>query len=135
LSVVVDASVAVAWLVNDPASDYAAALLTSKEELLAPDLLPSEVANALWKRIVRGETSFELAEQLLPHFVAIGIRLTPAFGLWRAALQLATQLNHPVYDCLYLALAASHDAKLATADKRLIAAASKLESAILIWQP
>ncbi len=135
MSVVVDASAAVAWLVNDPASDYAASLLTSGEELVAPDLLPSEVVNVLWKRVARGETSIEIAEQLLPHFVAIGVRLSPAFSLWRAALQIATRLNHPAYDCLYLALAESEEAKLATADKRLAAAAARLDAPVALWKP
>jgi predicted nucleic acid-binding protein len=33
---------------------------------------------------------------------------------------IASQLDHPVYDCFYLALAEARDALLVTADRRLL---------------
>jgi predicted nucleic acid-binding protein len=41
------------------------------------------------------------------------------------ALALATALAHPVYDCVYLSLAAEVAAPLVTADKRLLTAAAQ----------
>lgn len=38
-----------------------------------------------------------------------------------AALQLAIDLNHPIYDCLYLALAIRLDTHVVTADRRFAA--------------
>lgn len=46
-------------------------------------------------------------------------------ALHRAALDLATRLDHPVYDCLYLALALDRGAALATADRRFAAAITR----------
>jgi len=43
---------------------------------------------------------------------------------WRLsarAFALAHELDHPVYDCVYLALAEVEDARLVTADRRLLA--------------
>jgi predicted nucleic acid-binding protein len=42
------------------------------------------------------------------------------------ALALACHLNHPVYDCLYLALARREAAAVLTADKRLMALAEQV---------
>jgi predicted nucleic acid-binding protein len=42
------------------------------------------------------------------------------------ALALACHLDHPVYDCLYLALARREAAQLLTADQRLEKLASKV---------
>lgn len=46
--------------------------------------------------------------------------LTPADdeGLLAAAIALACDLGHPVYDCLYLALADSLDTAVVTADQK-----------------
>ena len=52
---VVDASVAVKLLVDEPDSDAARALTASGEELHAPRLMASEVANALWRKARLGQ--------------------------------------------------------------------------------
>ena len=51
---VVDASVAVKWLVDEPQSDKAANLLEDGLLLAAPELIYVEVANALWAIARRG---------------------------------------------------------------------------------
>jgi len=45
---VVNASVAVKWLVDEPQSEQALKLLENDLPLLAPELIFAEVANALW---------------------------------------------------------------------------------------
>jgi predicted nucleic acid-binding protein len=47
----------------------------------------------------------------------------PLRPLTAAALRLAVQHNHPIYDCYYLAAAILNDCELATADRRLAALA------------
>ena len=42
------------------------------------------------------------------------------------ALRIAVAINHPAYDCFYLALARREAAPLVTADKRLAAAAQRV---------
>ena len=58
-SVVVDASLAVKWLVEEVDSDKAHAALqswaTQDITRIAPYLMPFEVANALHRRVLRGE--------------------------------------------------------------------------------
>ena len=52
---VVDASVAVKWLVEEEHSDEADRLLDGNHELFAPRLMASEVGNALWRKVRMGE--------------------------------------------------------------------------------
>jgi predicted nucleic acid-binding protein len=52
--------------------------------------------------------------------------LTPSAMLLPSAARLAVELGHPVYDWLYLALAVSHAAPLATANERLQQAAGRI---------
>jgi hypothetical protein len=52
---VVDASVAIKWLVDEPGADIVTTLLDCA--LAAPDLLGPECASVLWKKVTRGELS------------------------------------------------------------------------------
>ncbi len=55
---IIDASVAFKWLVNEPESDAARGWI-ERSELRAPLLVLSEVSNALQKRVRRGELQQE----------------------------------------------------------------------------
>jgi predicted nucleic acid-binding protein len=116
MSVVIDASVALKWVLDEPGGEAADALLN--EELVAPALWLLEAANALWRRTRRGElTAVEARERLAELFnapvAAIAIERDLA-----AAADLADLLDHPVYDCLYLAAAIREEAFVVTADIR-----------------
>lgn len=52
-TIVVDASVAIKWVVEEEGSDAAAAL--ADQDLTAPSLLMVECANVLWVKARRGE--------------------------------------------------------------------------------
>jgi predicted nucleic acid-binding protein len=117
IPLVVDASVAIKWVVPEPGSDAALALLRGR--LLAPDLLIAECANILWKKARLGEhTQAEalVAARLLEH---TDIELAPIRPLLQRATELSIALRHPAYDCFYLALAETRGCPLVTADERL----------------
>ncbi|MCY4447780.1 MAG: type II toxin-antitoxin system VapC family toxin [Chloroflexi bacterium] len=127
--VVVDASLAVKWLLEEEYSDRATALTLLWDEQgiqpIAPFLLPFEVANALHRRVVRGEMEVEAAAGLMQDLMAVGVALTETPDLHRRALELASQLRQgAAYDAHYLALAESLDCELWTADQRFYRAAS-----------
>ena len=117
---IVDASVAVKWVVPEPLSDQADRLLGSDEILMAPDLLMVEAANTLWKKTRRRELSAAEAGRALAVLAESGLVVHPAHPLLARALAMAQQLAHPVYDCVYLALAERERATLITADERLL---------------
>lgn len=129
--VVVDASIAFLWFANEPERWGAARLLETESALVAPDFMAVEVTNAWWKKLRRREMDMADVEQAVTNLLALGIAWTPAGALLRPAARLAVELGHPVYDCVYLALAASYSAALATADERLRRAAERLR--IPIW--
>jgi predicted nucleic acid-binding protein len=106
---IVDASVAVKWLVDEEHGAEAIALL-DRDLLIAPDLLPTEVRNALLARVRHG---FEVA-------------LAPTGTLLGRAFELGLSLAHPIYDCVYLALALERELTLVTADRRLARIAPRI---------
>jgi predicted nucleic acid-binding protein len=123
MNCVVDASVAVKWLFEEQDSEAAEALLISAGEdnlkLVAPTILPAEVANALWKRMRRGDMDRRKTLETGQRFEEICPLLLPIEDLVQRALELAIDSRHPVYDCLYVALAEELPADLITADERL----------------
>ncbi len=113
---VVDSSVAVKWYVAEPDSELAADLL--RRELVAPDLIRAEVANALWKKVRKQQIGSDQAGLAMPHLAA-AVALVPSPPLADDALKAALDLGHPVYDCFFLILAERLELPLVTADTRL----------------
>ena len=116
MTLVIDASAAVKWVLEEPGSDQAEALL--EEDLIAPPLFETECANVLWKAWRRGEISADEARTKLADILAGEIVLRQP--VLSEALSIATRLDHPVYDCTYVALALEQDVAFATADRKLI---------------
>lgn len=120
MSFVVDASVAVKWVVEEVGSLEAAAL--HGEDLHAPDWLQVECANVLWAKARRRELTRREATERLAWLLGAPVHLTSACDLLDRASFLAHEIAHPVYDCLYLALAIELSSPLITADDRFVAA-------------
>ncbi|MCL4758494.1 MAG: type II toxin-antitoxin system VapC family toxin [Rhodocyclaceae bacterium] len=116
---VVDASVAAKWFAPEPDSEAAQRILGG--QIHAPDLLFAEVANILWKKRRRGELADEVPEIAARMLLQIGVHASSSADLMFEATALAARLDHPAYDCFYLALAVRHGIVLVTADRRLIA--------------
>ena len=116
---VVDASVAVKWLISEPLSEESAKLLDLDVTLLAPDLLFAEASSALAAKHHRGELSTEqLADAVdllrtAPVSTPLSMRRLAA-----SSARLARDLTHPVCDCFYLALAIHENYPVVTADTR-----------------
>ena len=120
---VVDASVAVKWVVQESGSDRARSLAQARLE--APDLLPVECANILWKKVRVGDLAQREATDRLDLLLRAPVVLVGSRELLDSALRLSFDLGHPVYDCLYLALALQRRFPLVAADERLAKAARK----------
>lgn len=124
MGLVVDASVALKWLIDEPGSD--AALALREREMAAPALLRLEVANTLRTLAARGSIDRAQAADLFALFQSAPVTIVESDDRLEAdALQLALTLDHPVYDCVYLALAERLDHSLVTADRRFAAAAAR----------
>ena len=133
MRLVVDASVAVKWLVAEPHSRDARELLGPRIVLHAPDFILTEIANVIWKKVRRKEIPSpqpyidELAN------LTDAVALQPSTDLVVKAAALAVQIDHPVYDCLYLACAEASAAPLVTADERLARRARETYPSVDVW--
>jgi len=114
---VIDASVAIKWIIDEPGTSQA--LQLRRHRLLAPDLLVAEVANVLWKKVRRKELAEEEALVAARLLARAEIELEPMRALLEPATRLAIALNHPAYDCAYLALAERLDCDFVTSDAAL----------------
>jgi predicted nucleic acid-binding protein len=123
VTLVIDASVALKWVLDEPGKDAADALLD--EDLIAPSLWLLESANALWRRARRGEITAAQADDRLATLFDAPVTNTAIEDDLPSATALASSLNHPVYDCLYLALALREDSHVVTADVRFHAAVAQ----------
>ncbi len=116
---VIDASIAVKWLVAEELSDEAGRLLEGEPTLIAPELLFAEAANALWAMCRRGDISRDDFAEAIDVLKAAPVAVPLAMRqLAAAAGRLAIDLDHPVYDCFYLALAVQEQYPVVTADRR-----------------
>jgi len=125
LTYVIDASVALKWFLTEEQNQGADALfeafLTGRIELLAPEVLLLEVANALWKQVALLKLlRSEEAVSIFRDFITLPLNLRPSNPLASRALDLAIRLQHPVYDMLYCALAIENDSEFVTADNVLV---------------
>ena len=116
-SVVVDASLAVKWLVEEDDSDKAHAALQSwvAQDIarIAPNLIPFEVANALHRHVLRGGFNVGDSARMIARLLESRLELHQPPGLHVRALQLASQLKqNAAYDTHYLALAESFGCEL-----------------------
>jgi predicted nucleic acid-binding protein len=114
--VIIDASVAVKWVVDEPNGDRAEKLL--RQRLAAPALWLAEAASALWSKCRRQDISEDEARR-----ACLTLRQAPVDQisldlLLPAAIDYALVLQQPLYDCFYLAAAHLHDTHMVTADLR-----------------
>jgi predicted nucleic acid-binding protein len=131
VTLIVDASVAAKWFIEEAGRPQALPLLDMPDRQ-APDLLVVEVANVVWKKALRGEIGAIQARFICASIAHCFEVLHSADVLVERAVVMAMDLRHPVYDCLYLACAERAGARLITADRRLIAAVRGSHLAALV---
>lgn len=99
---VIDASVAMKWLVDEEGSE--AAFTLRDREIAAPALLRIEAANVLRTLVARQAATPEEALDLFALLQDAPVTIIDHDeALERRSLQLGLELGHPVYDCFYLA--------------------------------
>lgn len=121
MTLIIDASVAVKLGVVEAGAERARALVARGEKTIAPDILPSEVASALWKKELRGDLDANERVAALVASLDAYDEFASCSELAERALELAIGMRHPVYDCFYLALAEARGGTFITADARLLA--------------
>jgi len=110
--IAIDASAAYESLI-DGRSD---SVLNMTSELVAPDIIVGELLNARWKS-ARSHLPTPSVDAILGFLKRV--RIVPSLTYAIEAAELAERLNHPVYDCLYIAVARRETLKLLTIDAHL----------------
>jgi len=119
-SAVLDASILVKLFFEEDHSTAAEQCVRDVPQLLAPDLVWSEVANVIWKRHRRGDLSAEDSAEMTSWMLGLPLNIWPSADLIPDALDLAMQFDRTVYDSLYVALAVRASSVMLTGDKRLV---------------
>ncbi len=121
---VLDASVAVKWLLPEPDSAKAVALrddfLNGIHQFFAPDTFPIEVAHAHTRAERKGIIAPLEATLRLADILTAAPTLHGYLALLPRAVELSSQTRIGVYDCLYVALAERERCELLTADAKLL---------------
>ena len=81
------------------------AYIDAPDDLIAPDLILLETANALLNKVKISQLLELHAERAFGDLPLFFARLEPTPAYLREAFRLAFRLRHAVYDCVYLALA------------------------------
>jgi len=118
-NLVLDASAVVRIIEGSEQSASFQEAVLKADLVLAPELMLTEVANALWRLQRSGQLKADGLQRRLSRAVELVDVIESDRHLQAEALALACHLDHPVYDCLYLALARREAAVLVTADQRL----------------
>jgi predicted nucleic acid-binding protein len=124
-TLIVDASIAVKWLLNEEGSEHARKAVQGYD-LAAPAFLQLEVFHVVWRRSRRGEATTAQLRDALPALSRLIGNFERDEPLVPKAAEIAVAHALAIYDCLYLALALQHEAPLITADQKQFAAARTL---------
>jgi predicted nucleic acid-binding protein len=116
--IVLDASVALALVVEEPGTSAALEAVADTEPIV-PDTFWGEVANALVRKVKRGTIDRETAIAAMALLRRLVERTVPTEPLAATAMSLSLEFDRPTYDCLYLATAVAEDMPLVTADRAL----------------
>jgi predicted nucleic acid-binding protein len=134
MRLVLDASVAVKWFLPEIHSRAAERLLSGDFELMAPDLIWSELGNVLWKRWRRRELTEAAVSGILSDFKRYPLVIFRSGPIVEDVWRLASTLNRSFYDSVYLALAEARKSPLVTADAKFFNALKNSRLATpVIW--
>lgn len=117
MTLVVDASFVVAWLVDDGVDGSWADAVVGSDKLAAPHLMPTEVTQVLRSESLAGRLPVGTASSAHDHLLQVNVSLFPYAAVAGRVWELRSNVS--AYDACYVALAEMLGAPLATLDTRL----------------
>jgi predicted nucleic acid-binding protein len=133
--IVIDASIAAAWLLNEtdvvPAEELLGAF--SSEPILVPPHWPTELGNAFRKAVRTKRVIADDIDSVLRRLALLDLTVAPPLQMIEISplIHFALDLGLSVYDASYVRLAAARQVPLATLDTAMKAAARKIGVATL----
>lgn len=135
MSIVVDASMTIAWLFRDERAARPQRVLrrVAAEGAVVPSLWRLEVANVLRNAVRRRRCDEGYAARCLERLERLGIAIDPETDrhAWGATRQLSLRHDLTLYDAAYLELAIRRRQPLASVDAALLRAATAIGLDIL----
>ena len=108
-----DASVALKWFLKESGSsharEYLARFRAGDDDLIAPDLLVSEVGNGLRSASLSKRLQVEFAAEASADFLAINLTFVPVSSIGAKAMEIALKHRTTFYDAAYVALASKSE--------------------------
>ena len=106
MALVVDASVGLKWVLEEPDSHLAAALVRIEPDLLVPDFWLNEATNVLWLQVRRSLLAPDESREALA-LLRAQVEPTPTahMDLHEVALDIGIATNHSTYNTIYVAFA------------------------------
>lgn len=121
---VLDASVALCWVIPRPLSPKALLLRDEYRqqihELIAPSVYPHEIANALTKSERQKLIPVGDARPLSRDVLSTSPVLHGTGPIFYRAIDISSQTRNGFYDCLYVALAEREGIEFVTTDDKLL---------------
>jgi predicted nucleic acid-binding protein len=128
MSLVLDSSVALAWVYADEATDAVLRLFDNVRihGAWVPGLWRWEIANVLQLNVKRGRHAEDFRDGALANLALLPVKVDAEADrqAWSATLHLAQRHGLTVYDAAYLEIASRRKIALATLDRQLRAAAA-----------
>lgn len=119
---VIDSSSLIKYFVREDGWRHVRELML--EGVISLDMAVKEVANALWRRILQGEMSYEIALKIVRDLaVNRVIPLESEDKYVEKAIEIGVKSKITVYDALFIALAKELSLELITSDKKQAEAA------------
>jgi predicted nucleic acid-binding protein len=138
-TLVMDASIVLAWVFPDERSDYAEHVIQTAAvvQTFVPFHWELEIANALVFAFRRKRITLKVRSDLLSDIGALECTkdLLGVERVWPEVVRIADGTGLTVYDALYLELALRTGSRLACLDKAMFRAASDLGIAVLSDAP
>lgn len=118
--IVVDANVAIKWVIDQPLRDRAREIVARGIAVAAPSMFVAETTTAFWKYVRAGVINAQQARQGLALVLGQISMFEQDASLAGQALEIGAQLDYAPYDCVYLVLAMQRGVPFVTVDQRFI---------------
>ena len=122
---VLDASAAIKIILKQSSVIELSGHLKRADWVIAPDIFVSEVTNVYWKYHQFENLPLKICADALQRTIELIDDCIKAEDLYREAFSFSCQVNHSVYDSMYLICARRYDALLLSVDNKLIQLARK----------
>lgn len=135
MTLVLDASMTIAWLFDDERTEAAHEVMRQvvAEGAIVPSLWRLEVANVLRNAVRRGRCNEAYVDRSLARLARLAIKRDEETDnhAWGATRIFARKEDLSLYDAAYLELAVRRHLPLASCDKALLTAATRRKVAVL----